>query len=138
MRKMVILIVLFISADAMAVYKCERDGKISYQQGPCVQGKELSIGNTTVSTLGSESIRRDGARRELQKIEQENLELRMLAQKSNAKGRQARAILGERGKWSEGDQIESQLRDLQRDIQIGNAQVQSMRARQPIRQIPLR
>lgn len=124
MKILISALLLMVFADAGAVNKCVENGKVIYQQGPCLNGTQASF-EAGVSNIGSDGLRKEVAQRDYQKqkqeqeqqealIAQENMQLKALALKNNAAGREAKATLMQRGEWSQNDEIMSKLDSIER------------------------
>lgn len=109
------LLLAFFSAPALAVYKCEIDGKVVYRDSPCAGGKELDIDaapakNGSVST--QEQLARDKAKAARLESERHRREARE-AREQNLAARRAAArqkkcdSLALRTKWAEDDAIKA-------------------------------
>jgi hypothetical protein len=46
LRTLLLLILATLAAPALAVYKCESGGKVTYSDEPCPGGKVMELGNT--------------------------------------------------------------------------------------------
>lgn len=143
MKRILTILLLLVSVDSGAVNKCIENGKVIYQQGPCLNGSQSRF-EVGVSSIGSDGLRQEVARKEHEKQEQEkamvaqeNMQLKALAYKNNEKGREAKAILMQRGEWSQNDEIMSKLNSIEKQAKAANANSASIRANQPIRQIPM-
>jgi hypothetical protein len=116
MRKTLILVFLVsLSAPALAIYKCEAGGKISYSDNPCGNGKSVRLEESPRSTPLSPDVataRQQATRdkNELKRLEnerqqreaQEDKERRKLAQADAAKRKKC-AELALQQKWAEED-----------------------------------
>ena len=116
MQKILLLAFLIsLSAPALAIYKCASEGKITYSDSPCSNGKsvrfEESSGSTPLSSDAAKA-RQQAVREknELKRIEserqqqeaQENKERQKLVQ-ANAGKRKKCAELSLQQKWAEED-----------------------------------
>lgn len=116
MQKILMLAFLVsLSAPALAIYKCESEGKITYSDSPCSNGKSVKLDEPSGSTpLSSDAAkaRQQAAREknELKRIEserqqretQENRERQKLTQVDAVKRKKC-AELSLQQKWAEED-----------------------------------
>lgn len=109
------LLLAFFSAPALAIYKCEIDGRVVYRDSPCAGGKELNIdaaSATTGSGSAQQQLARDKAkatrleserhRREVREVREQNL----AARKAAARQKKCDS-LALRTKWAEDDAIKA-------------------------------
>ena len=116
MRKILMLAFLVsFSAPALAIFKCESDGKVTYSDAPCKQGKSVRLEDSS----GSMPLPSDAARaqqqvtrekNELKRIESERQQREAQEDKERLKIAQAVAVkrkkcadLSLQQKWAEED-----------------------------------
>jgi hypothetical protein len=116
MRKILMLAFLVsLSAPALAIYKCESDGNITYSDNPCGKGKSVKLEEATNSTpLPSDALkaRHQAAREknELKQIEKARQQQEAQEEKDRLKLARADAVkrkkcadLALQQKWAEED-----------------------------------
>ncbi|RJG00740.1 DUF4124 domain-containing protein [Noviherbaspirillum sedimenti] len=113
MRLLISLLLLACPLPALAIYKCETGGAVSYRDTPCPGGKSSTI-DTAHNTVGPEPQSADPAlerqKMELQQLEQTRHRREARDDKAAQKAAKARAArqkkcdgLAQRQKWREED-----------------------------------
>ena len=59
MKTMIIIVMTLMTFNAYAVHKCEVNGKISYQNGPCIKKSERRAFEGPVSVVGTVNVRKN-------------------------------------------------------------------------------
>jgi len=113
MRRYALLLVLaFISAPALAVFKCEFEGKTSYSDAPCNAGKAINLqvahpNESEFAEAKKQATREKIEARDLEyaRRKRENAEEKVQARiaKADAARRKKCQSLAMRRKWSEED-----------------------------------
>jgi hypothetical protein len=111
LKILLISVLLSISVPALAAYKCESGGKVTYSDTPCEGGKMVSAGDSPSSSETAKASRQaEQDKLKLKRIEngrhkqevQEERE-RQQAARANAVKRSKCAALERRAKWSNED-----------------------------------
>jgi type IV secretory pathway VirB10-like protein len=112
LRIMLLCLLAFFAAPALAIYKCDSQGKVSYGDEPCPGGQALNIGGTPPANADTavaekrtaqEKTRVKRLENERHKREaQDEKELQRAAHAAAAKQKKC-ALLARRQKWANED-----------------------------------
>jgi hypothetical protein len=112
LRFMLLCVLTSIAAPALAIYKCESNGRISYGEAPCPGGKTVDIGGTAAAgdnagmaekQTAQEKTRLKRLENERHKREaREEKELQRAAHAAAAKKKRC-SLLTQRKQWAEAD-----------------------------------
>lgn len=58
-KTMIIIVMALVTFDAFAVHKCEINGKVSYQNHPCINKSEQRKFEGATSVIGTVNVRKD-------------------------------------------------------------------------------
>jgi hypothetical protein len=115
LRIPLVVLLLLNSAPALAIYKCEAGGKITYSDAPCLGAKVKELAEATGNSVSpadathakqqlvrekSEAARLEKARRQREAVDEKE---RRQAAKSAATRKRNCAVLAQRKKWSDED-----------------------------------
>lgn len=130
MLKILALSLLFLlSAPALAIHKCEIDGRISYSDVPCQPGESLPLNGAMpdkVSELDSDSAKQRAARekKELHRVEKErdqadaldakNRKERQKIAKADTAHKRKCAALALKQKWNDEDAAAATFKSAER------------------------
>lgn len=125
---LLLTLLLAAASPAMAVYRCDADGKISYTDAPCAGGERIQVEVTSAKATEAAQRRVTNEKNQLAEIERaaaklatENAKAQRRAARANAAERKRCDKLALRSKWTEeeasvakGKSLEKALRKAQR------------------------
>lgn len=114
-RQLMLYLLISASAPAMAIYKCESDGKPVYSDAPCAGGKMLDIA-TAPTVTDTNSAKRQAAdeKVQLQRIEKERQKQEAQEEKERKK-RQQQASRAQTAKHKKCSSLERRKRWAEED-----------------------
>lgn len=112
LRTLLVTLLLSFSAPALAIFKCEIAGKVTYSDEPCPGGKTVIANGDTVSSLDATKAKQQLAqdKREVERLEKarhqrekkEEKEQQQAARSANVKKAKCTS-LEQRKKWADED-----------------------------------
>lgn len=111
-------VLLLLSTPALAIYKCESNGKLTYSDVPCHAGKALPLGTSIQDKISATEVdaatqRAADQKKELDRVEKERRQVdaldareqkeRQKLAKADAAQKRKCAALALRQKWSDED-----------------------------------